>query len=125
MYAGTEGLRCNIPLGAIADPILHNLGLGNRADFFEKLLKFASAQTGSQLLHEHGATITLVLGQGLRSTIPGPWGVSAAAAVVVTSTVAVTTVAAIVAPGPVVAVRGARSGAASAASVVVSISVTA
>ena len=104
-----------LPFGAVANPVLDNLGLGNGADLFKKILELAGAESGSELLNEDGATISLVLGQDGRGGIAGraaPASPTTAAVVLAASIAAVILIAAFLAAGAVVALRGARTGAA-------------
>ena len=53
----------HLPLGATTDTILNNLCLFNSAASLEERTEFFRTQTGSQLLHEHGARVALVIVQ--------------------------------------------------------------
>jgi hypothetical protein len=51
----------NLPLGALADAILDNLGLGHGAHLLEKLLQLASAKPGGELLDKDSAAISFII----------------------------------------------------------------
>jgi len=116
--------------GAVAHAILNDLGLGDRANLFKKLLELAGAEAGGELLYEDGATVSLVFGQDGRSGIAGravPARPTAATVVLAASIATVIVLATFFAAGAVVALRGARAGAStptSAIKVPISASVT-